>query len=64
MLTKTLTGTIQMIVVATTASPSHHLPRTEDGITSGGSVAGVALLMWGGFDLKPRDLFDSTPLYP
>ena len=32
-----------------------HVPRSEDG--------GVALAMWGGFDMRPRDLFDGTPFY-
>ena len=45
-------------------SPVHHLPRSEDGIESRGFWNGVALLMWGGFDLRPRDLFDETPLHP
>jgi Cu2+-containing amine oxidase len=44
-------------------SPLHHMPRSEDGKEEGG-WKGVALTMWGGFDLRPRDLFDGTPLYP
>jgi primary-amine oxidase len=44
-------------------SPLHHMPRSEDGKEEGG-WNGVALTMWGGFDLRPRDLFDGTPLYP
>ncbi len=27
-------------------------------------LEGVAHAMWGGFDLRPRNLFDSTPFYP
>lgn len=45
-------------------SPVHHLPRSEDGAESGELWQGVALLMWGGFDMRPRDLFDETPLHP
>jgi Cu2+-containing amine oxidase len=45
-------------------SPVHHQPRDEDGETISGTWKGVAHLMWGGFDLKPRNLFDETPLHP
>jgi primary-amine oxidase len=45
-------------------SPVHHLPRNEDGQHQGGLWKGVALLMWGGFDLRPRNLFGETPLHP
>ena len=46
-------------------SPVHHEPRDEDGyIDSRGIWRGVALLMWSGIDLRPRNLFDSTPLFP
>lgn len=44
-------------------SPLHHHPRSEDG-RANPSWNGVALAMWGGFDLRPRNLFDETPLYP
>lgn len=44
-------------------SPLHHHPRSEDGSDAAG-WNGVALTMWGGFDLRPRDLFGFTPLYP
>ena len=40
-----------------------HVPRTEDGVDSGGNWKGVALAMWTGFDMRPRDLFDGTPFY-
>jgi primary-amine oxidase len=46
------------------ATPLHHLPRDEDGRTVDGTWQGVALVMWGGFDLRPRNLFDETPLHP
>jgi hypothetical protein len=46
-------------------TPALHSPRgedfgSEDGVSSYG---GVALTVWTGFYVKPRDLFDSTPLY-
>jgi hypothetical protein len=45
-----------------------HVPRTEDGHMDEGKVmrqaAGVALTAWSGFDLRPRNLFPMTPLYP
>ena len=51
-------------VVVWHMSPLHHLPRDEDGFVNGGYWDGVALVMWGGIDLKPRNLWDRTPLYP
>ncbi len=45
-------------------SPLHHNPRDEDGFFVGNFWHGVALLMWGGIDLRPRNLFDKTPLFP
>jgi primary-amine oxidase len=48
-------------------SPMHHIPRDEDGIfpmEKGRPVRqGVTLTMWGGFDLRPRNVFEATPLY-
>jgi hypothetical protein len=46
-------------------APTIHFPRGEDFGSADGksSYAGVALTFWTGFYLKPRDLFDSTPLY-
>jgi Copper amine oxidase, enzyme domain len=42
-----------------------HSPRDEDfGKTGYVTRDGVALTTWGGFDLKPRNFFSSTPLYP
>lgn len=41
-----------------------HDPRNEDGRFQGNLWNGVALLMWGGIDLRPRNLFDRTPLFP
>jgi Cu2+-containing amine oxidase len=50
-------------------SPMHHEPRDEDGFPvpqSGGWVFwdGVAQIMWSGLDIRPRNLWDKTPLYP
>ena len=45
-------------------SPIHHLPRDEDGqFADSDSWRGATLIMWGGFDLRPRDLFDFTPFF-
>jgi hypothetical protein len=45
-------------------SSNHHLPRDEDfEYAQGIQVPGVALTMWSGFDLHPRNLFDDTPLH-
>ncbi len=41
-----------------------HDPRGEDGRFENGLWKGVALIMWGGLDLRPRNLFDRTPLFP
>ncbi len=51
-------------VVVWHISPLHHDPRNEDGFFDGPNWRGVALLMWGGIDLRPRNLFDKTPLFP
>jgi primary-amine oxidase len=53
-------------------SPILHVPRGEDGKCLGveddigckiGQWVGSALAMWGGFDLRPRNLFSRTPFY-
>ena len=48
-----------------TCTPAIHVPRTEDFGTADGTTSymGVAITTWTGFTLKPRDLFDGTPLY-
>ncbi len=48
------------------SSPGLHVPRGEDyGSDSGSSSwTGVALMSWVEFTLRPRNLFDGTPLYP
>ncbi|MBI3411510.1 MAG: hypothetical protein HY040_24545 [Planctomycetes bacterium] len=49
-------------------SPAYHLPRDEDGIfinpQGKAQVRGVAHVTWCGFELRPRNVFDKTPLYP
>ncbi len=45
-------------------SPAHHMPRSEDGRFENGVWRGSALIMWSGFDLRPRNLFDATPHFP
>jgi hypothetical protein len=46
----------------------HHHPRDEDGeyVMENGMKKwkGEALLMWTGFDLRPRNLFRTTPFFP
>jgi Cu2+-containing amine oxidase len=49
-------------------SPVYHLPRDEDGIFVNPQgrlqVRGVALTTWCGIEMRPRNLFDKSPLYP
>ncbi len=42
-----------------------HDPRTEDGLASkhGEAPVGPALVAWSGFELRPRHVFASTPLF-
>jgi primary-amine oxidase len=51
-------------VVIWHSTPSHHEPRSEDGQFREGSFVGATPLMWTGFDLRPRNVFDGTPHYP
>ncbi len=55
-------------VVIWHVSSAYHLPRDEDGLFLGPNgrvqVRGVALATWCGFDLRPRNVFDKSPLYP
>lgn len=46
-------------------SSNHHIPRDEDHeyVPQLIRLPGVALTMWSGFDLHPRNLFDDTPLH-
>jgi hypothetical protein len=43
-----------------------HDPRSEDGLSDkhNAEPTGPALVAWSGFELRPRNLFRSTPLYP
>ena len=50
-------------IVVWHVTPLLHVPRTEDGVEANGVWRGVALAMWAGFDMRPRDLFDGTPFF-
>jgi hypothetical protein len=62
----------QADIVLWYTSSSHHEPRDEDGKGNrtrrmwfyDDGWEGSALVMWSGFDLRPRNLFDRTPFYP
>ena len=47
------------------SSPALHVTRTEDYGDEDGmnNYNGLALTAWAEFHIKPRDLFDGTPLY-
>ncbi len=46
------------------SAPVLHTPRGEDfGPDGRSNYDGVALTAWAGFQLRPRNLFDSTPLF-
>jgi primary-amine oxidase len=56
-------------VVVWVQASMNHVPRDEDGRflafgNRGRRWTGVAHIMWSGFDLRPRNLFTGTPLYP
>ena len=59
-------------IVLWATSAVHHEPRHEDGKPGSGprlwpgddAWEGSALVMWSGFDLRPRNFFDRTPFYP
>jgi Copper amine oxidase, enzyme domain len=51
-------------VVIWHSSSALHTPRSEDGILKGNSTAnGQATVFWTTFELRPRNLFLTTPLY-
>jgi hypothetical protein len=50
-------------VVLWHSAPMHHEPRSEDGEIIKNRLVGCTHVMWAGFDLRPRNLFDRTPLY-
>lgn len=45
-------------------TPMVHDPSSEDGEMKGKSFDGATRVTWVGFDLRPRNFFDRTPLYP
>lgn len=51
-------------VVVWLSTPGHHDPRSEDGEMVKGSLVGATSIMWAGFDLRPRNIWDRSPLYP
>ena len=51
-------------VVVWLSTPGHHEPRSEDGEVKGTAFNGVTPLMWCGFDMKPRNVWDRSPFYP
>jgi Cu2+-containing amine oxidase len=55
-------------VVVWYMSPAYHLPRDEDGIfidpKGRPQVRGVAMTTWCGLEMRPRNLFEKSPLYP
>lgn len=51
-------------VVLWLSTPGHHQPRSEDGEMRANRFVGATPLMWCGFDLRPRDVFDRSPMYP
>lgn len=51
-------------VVIWHSSACHHEPRSEDGEFRKGEFVGTTPIVWSGFDLRPRNLFDRTPHFP
>jgi Cu2+-containing amine oxidase len=55
-------------VVVWYMSPAYHLPRDEDGVfirqDGKAEVRGVAMTTWCGIEMRPRNLFEKSPLYP
>jgi Cu2+-containing amine oxidase len=55
-------------VVVWYMSSAYHLPRDEDGVfinpQGRAQVRGVALTNWCGIEMRPRNLFEKSPLYP
>jgi Cu2+-containing amine oxidase len=46
-------------------TPILHAPRDEDfGVKGSNAFEGVAIMSWAGCELKPRNFFPATPLYP
>jgi hypothetical protein len=53
-------------VVIWYSAAGHHEPRSEDGEMPAGAqkIIGATSVMWTTFELRPRDFWDRTPLYP
>lgn len=51
-------------VVIWYSTPAHHEPRSEDGELKGSNFQGCTPVMWAGFELRPRNVFDRTPYFP
>ena len=52
-------------VVLWLSTACHHEPRSEDGeMTKDGGFTGATPVAWSGFDLRPRNLWDRSPMYP
>jgi primary-amine oxidase len=51
-------------VVLWYSTPAHHEPRSEDGEMKDNRFTGCTPVMWAGFDLKPRNVFDRSPYFP
>jgi Cu2+-containing amine oxidase len=56
-------------VVIWYSTAAHHEPRSEDGemqpgANGGKRWVGATSVMWSMFELRPRDFWDRTPLYP
>jgi primary-amine oxidase len=52
-------------VVVWLSTAGHHEPRSEDGeMSKDSSFTGATPIMWTGFELRPRDFWDRSPLYP
>jgi len=51
-------------VVVWYSAPIHHEPRSEDGEMKGSSFNGATPIAWSRFDMRPRDFWDRSPLFP
>ena len=52
-------------VVVWHSAPGHHEPRSEDGeMHKADTFVGCTPVMWSGFDLHPRNIWDRSPMYP
>lgn len=51
-------------VVVWYSSPAHHEPRSEDGEMKGSNFNGATPISWSRVDMRPRDFWDRSPLFP